>query len=109
MAGRATARIQREREAEEAQHHIATERAMEEARNRLLAEEAELQAIRARWEAARCDEEKAAAELGLVGKTVGVPAKPTGRGPYSALLCLPVARRDGTTSLSERGRTPAKD
>ena len=41
---------------------------MEEARNRRLAEEAELQAVRAHWEAARRDEEKAAAELGVVGE-----------------------------------------
>ena len=62
------ARIQRERQAEEAQHRVTTERAMEETRNRRLAEEADLQAVRARWEAARRDEEKAAAELGLVGE-----------------------------------------
>ena len=59
------ARIQREREAEEAQLRVTTERAMEEARTHRLAEEAELQAVRARWEAARRDEERAAAELGL--------------------------------------------
>ena len=59
------ARIQREREAEEAQLCVATERALEETRTRCLAEEAELQAVRARWEASRRDEEKATAELGL--------------------------------------------
>ena len=43
------ARIQREREAEEAQLRVAIQQAMEEARTCRLAEDAELQAVRVRW------------------------------------------------------------
>ena len=75
------ARIQREREAEEAQLRVTTERALEEARTRRLAEEAELQAVRARWEAARRGEKKAAAELGLAeDRPQPAEPKPPGSG-----------------------------
>ena len=59
------ARLLREREDEEAKLRAASEKALREARARRRAEEAELQAARARWEEARSDEERAAADLGL--------------------------------------------
>ena len=86
------ARIQREREAEEAQLRVVTERALEEARTRRLAEEAELQAVRARWKAARRDEEKAAAELGLAEeRPQPAQLKPPGSGRLRHCKCPRVA------------------
>ena len=60
-----SARLLRERADEEAKLRAASEKALGEARARRRAEEAELQAARARWEEARRDEERAAAELSL--------------------------------------------
>ena len=59
------ARLLREREDEEGKFRATSEKALGEARARRRAEEAELQAVRARCEEARRDKERAAADLGL--------------------------------------------
>ena len=72
-------RLLREREAEEAKHGAASEKTLGEARYR--AEEAALQAARARWEEARRDEERAAADLGLAQERPPTqPQMPPGAG-----------------------------
>ena len=74
-------RLLREREAEEAKHRAASEQALGEARARRRAEETALQAARARWEEARRDEERAAADLGLAQERPPTqPQVPAGAG-----------------------------